>query len=78
MTVLSDHQDSHTLSQMCRHRLVIFRDQGEVSGKQQVQISSWFGELESTFYKHPKSPHPDIFRVSNDNDQGCTGVSAIL
>ncbi|KAA6429862.1 MAG: hypothetical protein FRX49_00294 [Trebouxia sp. A1-2] len=58
----------------CRHRLVIFRDQGAVSGQRQVDISGWFGNLESTFYKHPKSPHPDIFRVSNSNLEGCTGV----
>ena len=57
-----------------RHRLVIFRDQGAVSGQRQVDISGWFGNLESTFYKHPKSPHPDIFRVSNNNLEGCTGT----
>ena len=57
----------------CRHRLVIFRDQGVVSGERQVAISRLFGELESTFYKHPASPHPDVFRVSNDPQQGCTG-----
>lgn len=56
------------------HRLVVFRDQGAVSGQRQVEISGWFGALESTFYKHPKSPHPDIFRVSNNNLEGCTGV----
>jgi hypothetical protein len=40
----------------------------------QVRISRWFGELESTFYKHPHSPHPDVFRVSNDRQHGCTGL----
>merc|ERR1712187_797684 len=25
-------------------------------------------------YKHPRSPHPDIFRVSNDETEGCTNV----
>ena len=48
----------------CRHRLVIFRDQGQVSGQRQVEISQWFGPLESTFYKHPASPHPDVFRCA--------------
>jgi len=38
------------------------------------QISKQFGTIESTFYKHPKSPHPDIFRVSNDENEGCTNV----
>ncbi|XP_063222153.1 3-((Z)-2-isocyanoethenyl)-1H-indole synthase-like isoform X2 [Bacillus rossius redtenbacheri] len=56
------------------HRLLIFKDQGVVSGERHVEISRWFGELESTFYKHPRSPHPDVFRVSNDRTEGCTGV----
>merc|ERR1712061_974174 len=45
-----------------------------VSGKRQVEISNQLGEIESTFYKHPRSPHPDIFRVSNDEQEGCTFV----
>jgi len=57
-----------------RHGMVIFKDQSRISGDRQVEISRWFGELESTFYKHPKSPHPDVFRVSNDRTQGCTNV----
>lgn len=44
----------------------------------QVRISRWFGALESTFYKHPHSPHPDIFRVSNDRQHGCTGTSMLI
>ena len=57
-----------------KHRILIFRDQGDVSGQRHVEISQWFGPLESTFYKHHKSPHPDVFRVSNDESEGCTGV----
>jgi len=56
-----------------KHRILIFKDQGVISGDRHVEISRWFGELESTFYKHPKSPHPDVFRVSNDKNEGCTG-----
>lgn len=56
------------------HRILIFKDQGVISGDRHVEISRWFGEIESTFYKHPKSPHPDIFRVSNDKNEGCTGI----
>ena len=26
------------------------------------------------FYKHLKSPHPDVFRVSNDPNEGCSGI----
>ncbi|EDV22354.1 uncharacterized protein TRIADDRAFT_58876 [Trichoplax adhaerens] len=56
------------------HRIVIFRNQNPISGHRQVEISQWFGQLESTFYKHPKSPHPDVFRVSNVESEGCVGV----
>lgn len=56
------------------HRLLVFKDQGIISGQRHVDISTWFGELESTFYKHPKSPHSDVFRVSNDRNEGCTGM----
>ena len=57
-----------------KHRLLIFKDQGVISAKRHVEISQWFGELESTFYKHPKSPHPDVFRVSNNEVEGCTNI----
>ncbi|XP_063442120.1 alpha-ketoglutarate-dependent taurine dioxygenase-like [Mytilus trossulus] len=57
-----------------KHKLVIFKKQSVISGDRQVEISKWFGNLESTFYKHPRSPHPDVFRVSNDEDEGCTHV----
>ncbi|XP_032805439.1 3-((Z)-2-isocyanoethenyl)-1H-indole synthase-like isoform X1 [Petromyzon marinus] len=61
-------------SDVTKHRLLIFKDQGIISGQKQVDITRWFGEPESTFYNHPKSPHPDVFRVSNDPAEGCTGV----
>jgi alpha-ketoglutarate-dependent taurine dioxygenase len=56
------------------HRLLVFRGQGRVSGQRQVEISRWFGKVESTFAKHPRSPDPDVFRVSNDSSEGCTSV----
>lgn len=59
---------------MVKYRVLVFKGQGNLSGKRQVQISKQFGTIESTFYKHPKSPHPDIFRVSNDENEGCTNV----
>ncbi|XP_067677210.1 (3R)-3-[(carboxymethyl)amino]fatty acid oxygenase/decarboxylase-like [Haliotis asinina] len=57
-----------------KHRLLIFKDQGVVAADRHVEISRWFGELESTFYKHPRSTHPDVFRVSNDEREGCRNV----
>ena len=61
-------------SDVHRHRIVIFRNQGIISGKRHVEISRWFGELDSTFYRHPKSPDDDVFRVSNNEKEGCTNV----
>lgn len=57
-----------------KYRVLLFKDQGKISGEKQVELSRHLGKIESTFYKHPASPHPDIFRVSNDERQGCTGV----
>lgn len=62
------------------HRIVIFRDQGEVSGEKQVEISKWFGILDGTVFEgdplfaHPKCPHPDVHRISNDPKEGCTNA----
>jgi alpha-ketoglutarate-dependent taurine dioxygenase len=56
------------------HKLLVFRGQGNVSAETQLAVSRWFGSVESTFFKHKRSPHPDIFRVSNDEQEGCTQV----
>jgi len=56
------------------HQLLIFKDQGIVPPEKHLEIGKWFGKIESTFYNHPKSPHRDIFRVSNDRTEGCTNV----
>ena len=55
-------------------RLLLFRDQGQLPAHVQLKVSEWFGTVQSTFYRHPRSPHPDIFRVSNDERQGCRNV----
>jgi len=59
---------------MRKHRVLVFKDQGLISGERQYQISAQLGELESTFYQHPASPHRHIFRVSNNEQEGCTHV----
>jgi len=56
------------------HRVVVFKNQGILLPERHLEIAKWFGELESTFYNHPKSPDRDIFRVSNDKNEGCTNV----
>ena len=50
-----------TLRQLLReHRLLLFRQGADrlVSGERHVEISRWFGPLESTFHRHPRSPSP--------------------
>jgi len=56
------------------HRLLVFRHQMNISPERHLQIGRWFGQIESTFYNQPASPHRDVFRVSNDRSEGCTGV----
>ena len=54
-----------------KHKVVVFRDQGILTGEEQIQISRWFGEMEDAgFEQHPKSPHRLILRVSNDENEG--------
>ena len=53
----------------CTRRCKLLKSAGHLSGEKQVEISKWFGDVESTFYKHPKSPHSDVFRVSNDENE---------
>lgn len=55
-------------------RLLVFRDQQHITPDIHLAVGRWFGEIESTFYNHPKSPNRDIFRVSNDRAEGCTQV----
>jgi len=64
---------SQLKSDLISHRAILFRKQN-LSGEKQVEISNALGTVQSTFYKHPKSPHPEIFRVSNDETEGCTQV----
>ncbi|CAD7943330.1 unnamed protein product [Amoebophrya sp. A120] len=59
---------------LVKHRLLLFRKQFNFTGQQQVDFSKHLGKIESTFHKHEKSPHSDIFRVSNDEAEGCTNV----
>ncbi|XP_002736251.3 uncharacterized protein LOC100366463 [Saccoglossus kowalevskii] len=57
------------------HRILIFKDQHNISPKRHVRISRWFGDLESSFFtQHPKSPLRDIYRVSNDKSEGLRAV----
>jgi taurine dioxygenase len=63
-------------SDIKQHRLLLFRGafSKPLSGARQVELSSKLGTVESTFYQHPRSPHKDVFRVSNDEYEGCQNV----
>ena len=54
---LTDQSFLQQLQQdLVQHRVLLFRKQN-LSGQRQVDISCALGTVESTFYKHPKSPH---------------------
>ena len=61
---LRESVDSETVAMIkedvSEYRLLVFTEQGIVSGQRQVEISHWFGELDCPFYKHPSSPHPEV------------------
>ena len=62
-------------SDIKQHRLLLFRGFSKpLSGARQVELSSKLGTVESTFYQHPRSPDKDVFRVSNDEREGCRNV----
>merc|ERR1712004_792752 len=70
----SDSVKDQIIKDVAKHRILVFRNQSGISPQKHLEISQWVGEIESTFYDHPKSPDRDIFRVSNDRNEGCTGV----
>lgn len=71
---LSDGLVARIKADLREWRFLVFKGQGSVDGERQVAISARLGRLQSTFYKHEASPHPDIFRISNDDDVGCTRI----
>lgn len=75
---LCGHLSKDTINQIkkdvAEHKIVVFRNQHNLPPEKHLEIARWFGKVESTFYRHPKSPSQDIFRVSNDDREGCTNV----
>jgi alpha-ketoglutarate-dependent taurine dioxygenase len=59
-----------------KHRLVIFRSLDNIlSPEDLLKISRWFGKIETESYgKHPQSPSKEIYRVSNDEEEGFTFI----
>eukprot|EP00091_Calanus_sinicus_P013436 TRINITY_DN29851_c0_g1_i1.p1 TRINITY_DN29851_c0_g1~~TRINITY_DN29851_c0_g1_i1.p1 ORF type:complete len:155 (+),score=27.22 TRINITY_DN29851_c0_g1_i1:27-467(+) len=71
---ISDDVIAMIKEDVTKHRLLVFKNQEHLTPEQHLAVGRWFGEIESTFYNHPKSPHRDIFRVSNEKSEGCTNV----
>lgn len=56
------------------HGLLLFRNQlPRLTAKELVAFSKWFGsgQLHSAHAQHDRSEHFDVFRVSNDPNDGC-------
>ncbi|EOD09259.1 hypothetical protein EMIHUDRAFT_216634 [Emiliania huxleyi CCMP1516] len=63
-------------SAMAVRGFLVFKDQGTLSGDEQVIASELWGarEMHSTHGVHPKAPNKHIFRLSNDRNVGILGV----
>ena len=63
-------------AEMASRGFLVFSGQGILSGEEQVQCSKFWGaqEMHSTHGVHPQAPNRHIFRLSNDNSVGITGV----
>jgi alpha-ketoglutarate-dependent taurine dioxygenase len=78
--VLSNEQVDALKRLVQEHRIVVFRDQGKVSGEKHVEISKYFGTIDRTLHEgdtifpHPKCHNADVYRISNDPEEGCTNV----
>eukprot|EP01051_Picozoa_sp_SAG22_P009294 SAG22_NODE_765_length_7393_cov_5.670003_4_plen_376_part_00 len=57
---------------MAVHGIIIFRGQGRLEAKAQLAATAQFGSgvIYSTHAVHPKAEHTEVFRLSNDPEQG--------
>jgi len=63
-------------STMADRGFLVFKDQGVLSGDEQVAASEFGGgrKIHSTHGVHPRAPNEHIFRLSNDRSVGILGV----
>ena len=63
-------------SAMATRGFLVFKDQGALSGDEQVIASEYWGgrRIHSTHGVHPRAPNKHIFRLSNDQQVGILGV----
>ncbi|KAL5017589.1 hypothetical protein ScPMuIL_007178 [Solemya velum] len=57
-----------------KHRLLLFRNQTELTASQHVEVAEWFGEIAEPISNHPTTPNRAILRLSNDWREGYRGV----
>ena len=63
-------------AEMASRGFVVFKEQGVMTGDEQVAASELWGgrEIHSTHGVHPEAPNEHIFRLSNDQETGILGV----
>lgn len=63
-------------SEMADRGFLVFKDQGEYTGDEQVRASELWGgrKIHSTHGVHPEAPNKHVFRLSNDRNTGILGV----
>ena len=63
-------------SVMASRGFLVFKDQGVLSGDEQVAASEYWGgrKIHSTHGVHPEAPNEHIFRLSNNRQVGILGV----
>ncbi|XP_013397040.1 uncharacterized protein LOC106163877 [Lingula anatina] len=58
-----------------QNRILIFKDQGIVPAKVHIRVGEWFGPIQpAEMYSHPRAPHPQVLRLSNDPEEGCVNI----
>lgn len=75
-TVIGDAEAGAQLrADMCKHKLLVFKGQGELTGAEHVSLSEQLGSLDHGLHRlHPKSPDKRLLRVSNDANEGVVSV----
>lgn len=68
-----DHCLIHTLKQDLNfYKILFFKNNNPISAELHREIMQAFGQI-IPWGTHPKSPHPDIYRISNNPKEGFVG-----
>ncbi|XP_060566016.1 (3R)-3-[(carboxymethyl)amino]fatty acid oxygenase/decarboxylase-like, partial [Ruditapes philippinarum] len=74
-STFSDKMFQNIKKFIIEHRIVIFGDRekhAEITRRLGIINGALFKE--DRLYFHSKCPHPDVYRISNDPEEGCTNV----